>query len=44
MTKASILVTGADGNIGSEVISQLLTKRDDLGIIGGARSIGKKKK
>jgi uncharacterized protein YbjT (DUF2867 family) len=43
MTKASILVTGADGNIGSEVISQLSTKSDDLTILGGVRSIGKKK-
>jgi uncharacterized protein YbjT (DUF2867 family) len=43
MTKASILVTGANGNIGSEVISQLSTKKDDLRILGGVRSIGKKK-
>lgn len=41
MTKTTILVTGGDGNIGSEVINQL--KRDDLRIVGGVRSIGKKK-
>src|SRR5215831_10169454 len=43
MTKISILVTGGDGNIGSEVINQLSSKRDDVRIVGGVRSIGKKK-
>ncbi|HEY7080638.1 MAG TPA: hypothetical protein VH500_13115 [Nitrososphaeraceae archaeon] len=33
MTKASILVTGGDGDIGSEVISQLSLKRDDVRIV-----------
>lgn len=43
MTKASILVTGGDGNIGSEVIGQLSSKREDVRIVGGVRSTGKKK-
>ena len=43
MTKASILVTGGDGNIGSEVIWQLSSKREDVRIVGGIRSTGKKK-
>lgn len=44
VTKESILVTGGDGNIGSEVIRQLsLEKRNDLRIVGGARSISKSK-
>ena len=43
MTKASILVTGGDGNIGSEVIRQVSSKREDVRIVGGVRSIGKKK-
>ncbi|MPZ08314.1 MAG: NAD(P)H-binding protein [Nitrososphaeraceae archaeon] len=44
MTKESILVTGGDGNIGSEVIRQLWSsKREDLKIVGGVRSITKKK-
>lgn len=44
MTKENILVTGGDGNIGSEVIRQLsLKKRDDLSIVGGVRSICKSK-
>ena len=37
MTKESILVTGADGNIGSEVIKQLLLHGTDLRIVGGVR-------
>ncbi len=42
--KANILVTGGDGNIGKEVINQLLSKRDNgLRIVGGVRSIAKKK-
>ncbi|MGI0033645.1 MAG: SDR family oxidoreductase [Nitrososphaeraceae archaeon] len=43
MTKDTILVTGGDGNIGSEVIRQLSSKRDDLRIVGGVRSITKRK-
>src|SRR5215831_14059610 len=43
MTKISILVTGGDGNIGSEVINQLSSKRDGVRIVGGVRSIGKKR-
>ena len=43
MTKASILVTGGDGNIGSEVIRQVSSKREDVRIVGGVRSIGKKR-
>lgn len=43
MTKTTILVTGGEGNIGSEVINQLSSKRDDLRIVGGVRSISKKK-
>ena len=43
MTKEIILVTGGDGNIGSEVIRQLSSKRDDLRIVGGVRSIAKRK-
>jgi uncharacterized protein YbjT (DUF2867 family) len=44
VTKENILVTGADGNIGSEVIRQLSSKkRDDLSIVGGVRSISKSK-
>jgi uncharacterized protein YbjT (DUF2867 family) len=44
VTKENILVTGVDGNIGSEVIRQLsLKKRDDLSIVGGVRSISKSK-
>lgn len=43
MTKASILVTGGDENIGSEVIGQLSSKREDVRIVGGVRSTGKKK-
>ena len=43
MTKESILVTGADGNIGSEVIKQLLLHGIDLRIVGGVRSLTKKK-
>jgi uncharacterized protein YbjT (DUF2867 family) len=43
MTKVSILVTGGDGNIGSEVIRQLSSKRADLRIISDVRSITKKK-
>lgn len=43
MTKESILVTGGDGNIGSEVIRQLSSKRDGLRIVGGVHSIAKSK-
>jgi uncharacterized protein YbjT (DUF2867 family) len=43
MTKESILVTGADGNIGSEVIKQLFLHGIDLRIVGGVRSLTKKK-
>ena len=43
MTKESILVTGSDGNIGSEVIGQLSSKRDGLRIVGGVHSIAKSK-
>lgn len=44
MTKESILVTGGDGNIGSEVIRQLWSsKREDLKIVGGVRSITKRR-
>jgi nucleoside-diphosphate-sugar epimerase len=32
MTKESILVTGGDGNIGSEVIKQLSSTGADLGV------------
>ena len=43
-TNTSVLVTGGDGNIGREVISQLLSKKDDnLKIVGGVRSLDKKK-
>ena len=43
MTKESILVTGGEGNIGSEVIRQLSSTRDDLRIVSGVHSITKKK-
>jgi uncharacterized protein YbjT (DUF2867 family) len=44
VTKENILVTGADGNIGSEVIRQLSSKKsDELSIVGGVRSISKSK-
>ena len=43
MTKTSILVTGGDGNIGGQVIRQLSSKNDDVRIVGGVRSIAKKK-
>jgi uncharacterized protein YbjT (DUF2867 family) len=43
LTNASILVTGDDGNIGSEVISQLSSKSDDVRIVAGVRSISKKR-
>ncbi len=43
MTKESILVTGGDGNIGSEVIRQLPSKGADLRIVGGVHSIAEKK-
>jgi uncharacterized protein YbjT (DUF2867 family) len=40
MTKESILVTGGDGTIGSEVIRQLLSSiRDDLRVVSGVHSI-----
>ena len=43
-TNTSVLVTGGDGNIGREVISQLLSKKDDnLKIVVGVRSLDKKK-
>ena len=42
MTKQSILVTGGDGNIGSEVITQLSSSGADLRIVGGIRSVAKK--
>ena len=35
MPKESILVTGGDGNIGSEVINQLSSHGADLRIVGG---------
>jgi uncharacterized protein YbjT (DUF2867 family) len=43
MAKESILVTSGDGNIGSEVIKQLSLNGADLRIVGGVRSITKKK-
>jgi nucleoside-diphosphate-sugar epimerase len=43
MTKESILVTGGDGNIGSEVINQLSSTGADLNILRGVRSLTKKK-
>lgn len=43
MTNASVLVTGGDGNIGSEVISQLSYKSNNVRIVGGIRSLSKKK-
>lgn len=43
MTKESILVTGGDGNIGSEVINQLSSTGADLNILRGVRSLAKKK-
>ena len=43
MTNASILVTGGDGNIGSEVISQLSSKGDNVRIVAGVRSVSKKR-
>jgi uncharacterized protein YbjT (DUF2867 family) len=43
MTKEVILVTGGDGNIGSEVIRQLSSISDDLRIVSGVRSIAKRK-
>jgi uncharacterized protein YbjT (DUF2867 family) len=43
LTNSSILVTGGDGNIGSEVISQLSSKSNNVRIVGGIRSLSKKK-
>jgi uncharacterized protein YbjT (DUF2867 family) len=43
LTNASVLVTGGDGNIGSEVISQLSSKSNNVRIVGGIRSLSKKK-
>jgi uncharacterized protein YbjT (DUF2867 family) len=43
MTKETIHVTGGDGNIGREVLRQLLSKGDDLRIVGGVQSIAKSK-
>ena len=43
MTKASILVTDGDGDIGSEVISQLSLKEMMFGLYGVYISIGKKR-
>jgi uncharacterized protein YbjT (DUF2867 family) len=43
-TNTSVLVIGGDGNIGREVINQLLSKKDEnLRIVGGVRSLDKKK-
>lgn len=39
----SILVTGGDGNIGSEIISQLSPKSDHVRIVGGVRNLSNKK-
>jgi short-subunit dehydrogenase len=38
MTKESILVTGTDRNIGSEVINQLSSEGVDLRLVGGLRA------
>jgi uncharacterized protein YbjT (DUF2867 family) len=43
MTKESILVTGVDGNIGSEVIKQISSDGTDLRLVGGVHSLTKKK-
>lgn len=43
MTNASVLVTDGDGNIGSEVISQLSSKSNNVRIVGGIRSLSKKR-
>ncbi|MGA8106311.1 MAG: SDR family oxidoreductase [Nitrososphaeraceae archaeon] len=44
MTKENILVTGGDGNIGSEVIKQLSSNGADFRIVAGVHSIAKKDK
>jgi nucleoside-diphosphate-sugar epimerase len=41
MTKENILVTGGDGNIGSEVIKQLSSNGADFRIVAGVHSIAK---
>jgi nucleoside-diphosphate-sugar epimerase len=43
MIKESILVTGGDGNIGSEVIKQLLVNGAETRIVSGIHSLTKKK-